>query len=109
MQATGFPPFTDIIRVLVSCENEQAALDATKRAMDEIRMISAQNPDAFIYLNAMRAPKKRIQTKHRMQILMRIKPDADDVRAAVYKAADNAASEYPQATCFTEINPNDLS
>ncbi len=40
---------------------------------------------------------------------MRIKPDADDVRAAVYKAADNAASEYPQATCFTEINPNDLS
>lgn len=109
LQATGFPPFTDIIRVLVSCENEQAALDATKRAMDEIRMISAQNPDAFIYLNAMRAPKKRIQTKHRMQILMRIKPDADDVRAAVYKAADNAAAEYPQVTCFTEINPNDLS
>lgn len=109
LQTTGFPPFTDILRVLVSCENEQIALDATKTAMDEIRAISDKNPDAFVYLNAMRAPKKRIQTKHRMQILMRIKPNADDVRAAVYKAADDAAAKFPQVTCFTEINPNDLS
>ncbi|MDE6401953.1 MAG: primosomal protein N', partial [Clostridiales bacterium] len=109
LQTTGFPPFTDILRVLVSCENEQTALDATKQAMDEIRTVSEKKPEAFIYLNAMRAPKKRIQTKHRMQILMRIKPDADDVRAAVYKAADGVTAAFPQVTCFTEINPNDLS
>ena len=108
-QTTGFPPFTDILRVLISCENEQAALDATKFAVEEIRKLAADNADAFVYLNAMRSPKKRIQTKHRMQVLMRIKPHIDRIRAAVYSVADKVAELYPQVTCFTEINPNDLS
>lgn len=109
LQATGFPPFTDILRMLISCENEQAALDATKQAIDGVREISAKFPDGFVYLNAMRSPKKRIQTKYRMQVLMRIKPLRDDIRSAVYKVADDVSRFFPQVTCFTEINPNDLS
>lgn len=109
LQITGFPPFTDILRVLISCENEGAALDATKFATDEIRKLSQGAPEKFVYLNAMRSPKKRIQTKHRMQVLMRIKPNSDDVRAAVYAVADEVNKRFPQVTCFTEINPNDLS
>lgn len=109
LQATGFPPFTEILRVLISCENEQTALDATKSAIERIRAVSQAHPDDFIYLNAMRAPKKRIQSKHRMQILMRVKPDRSDIRSAVYGAADYIADNFPQVTCFTEINPNDLS
>ncbi len=109
LQATGFPPFTDILRVLISCENEQTALAATKFAVDEIRKLAAENSEKFVYFNAMRSPKKRIQTKYRMQALMRIVPNADDVRAAVYAIADRTAELYPQVACFTEINPNDLS
>lgn len=109
LQATDFPPFTDILRVLVTCEDEGVALDATKQAADGVRAVAARFPDAFVYLNAMRAPKKRIQTKHRMQILMRIKPNSDVVRAEVYRVADEVAAAFPQAMCFTEINPNDLS
>lgn len=108
LQATGFPPFTEIVRVLISCENEAVALDATKLAIDGVREIAERRKDDFIYLNAMRSPKKRIQTKHRMQVLMRIKPDCG-VREEVYKIADKVTEAYPQITCFTEIDPNDLS
>ena len=109
LEATAFPPFTDIMRVLISCENEGIALDATKLATDGIRAIAAKNSNDFVYLNAMRSPKKRIQAKYRMQVLMRIKPDKDDIRAEVYRVADEVTAAYPQVTCFTEINPNDLS
>lgn len=109
LQATGFPPFTEILRMLISCENEGAALDATKLAIDQARALAQNHSECFVYLNAMRAPKKRIQTKHRMQVLMRIKPDNEEIRNAVYAIADEVCAAYPQVTCFTEINPNDLS
>lgn len=109
LQATGFPPFTDILRMLITSENEQHALDATKQAIDGVRAIASEYPDRFIYLNAMRAPKKRIQSKFRMQVLMRVKPDSDEVRAAVYRVADGVSANFSQVSCFTEINPNDLS
>lgn len=109
LQATDFPPFTDVLRLLISCENESVALDATKLAIDGVRAVAAVFPDEFVYLNAMRAPKKRIQSKHRMQVLMRIRPNNAVVRAEIYRVADEVAAAFPQATCFTEINPNDLS
>ncbi len=108
LQATGFPPFSEIIRILIACEDEGAALDATKCAIDGVREVAKNDPDAFIYLNAMRSPKKRIQTKHRMQVLMRIKP-SDEIRKAVYSVADFVTENNPKVTCFTEVNPNDLS
>lgn len=109
LQATGFPPFSEILRILISCESEGTALDATKLAIDKTRSLAENHSDCFVYLNAMRAPKKRIQTKHRMQVLMRIKPDNDNIRKAVYGIADDVCAAYPQVTCFTETNPNDLS
>ncbi|MCH5153741.1 MAG: primosomal protein N' [Clostridiales bacterium] len=109
LEATRFPPFTEILRILISCEDEQLALDATKLAFDKMKEVAQNNDGCFVYLHAMRAPKKRIQTKHRMQVLMRIKPDNDVLRKSVYSVADSVISAYPQVTCFTEINPNDLS
>lgn len=109
LQTTGFPPFTEILRVLISCEDEQTALDATKYAKDKLTELSERNPDEFVYINAMRAPKKRIQTKYRMQVLMRLKPDRDKLRSEVYGIADAVSARFPKVVCFTEINPNDLS
>ncbi len=109
LQTTKFPPFSVILRILISSENEGMALDATQEATISVREIAACNPEAFIYLNAMRAPKKRIQSKYRMQVLMRIAPARDDIISLVYKVADNVIAHYPHVTCFTEINPNDLS
>ncbi len=109
LHATGFPPFTEILRLLVSCDNEDMALEATRFATEKIREISAKNPDDFVYLGAMRSPKKRIQSKYRMQVLMRIRPNRDAVRRSVYSVANELSEMFPQVTCFTEINPNDLS
>ncbi len=109
LQATRFPPFTEILRILISCEKESVALDATRQAKVEMNALAEKHSDCFIYLHAMRAPKNRIETKYRMQVLMRIKPDNDEIRKAVYKIADGVAAAFPQVTCFTEINPNDLS
>lgn len=109
LQTTKFPPFSVILRILISSENEGAALDATQEAIVSVREIARLNPEAFIYLNAMRAPKKRIQSKYRMQVLMRIATGRDDIRALVYGVADSVTAHYPKVTCFTEINPNDLS
>lgn len=109
LQTTEFPPFTEILRVLITCEDEGAALDATRDAMNEMRELAGNFQQDFVYLNAMRSPKKRIQTKYRMQILMRIKNNRDYIRSAVYAATDKVAAMYPQVKLFTEINPNDLS
>ena len=109
LEATRFPPFTEILRILISCEDEQLALDATKLAFDKMKVVAQSNDGCFVYLHAMRAPKKRIQTKHRMQVLMRVRSDTDELRKSVYSVADGVISAYPQVTCFTEINPNDLS
>ena len=95
--------------MLISCENEGIALDATKFVTDGIRAVASRYDGEFVYLNAMRAPKKRIQNKYRMQVLMRVKPSSYDIRSAIYAVADNVIKEYPQIACFTEINPNDLS
>ncbi len=108
LQTTAFPPFTDIFRLLISCEDEGKALDATKYAIDRMRAVAEKRQNDFAYLNAMRSPKKRIQTKYRMQILMRVRCDCG-VRQIVYGVADEITEKFPQVTCFTEINPNDLS
>ena len=41
LQATKFPPFTEIIRILISCADESVALDATKLAIDGARAVAA--------------------------------------------------------------------
>lgn len=109
LEATGFPPFSEIIRILISSEDEKTAMDATRTAAQKLKALSAEHKDDFIYFNAMRAPVKRIQTKYRMQILMRVKPGLDELRAAVYNIADETYANFPHIVCFTEINPNDLS
>ena len=108
LQATKFPPFTEIIRILISCADESVALDATKLAIDGARAVAAELPEQFVYLNAMRSPKKRIQTKYRMQVLMRVLPNSA-ARARIYEVADSVTEKFPGVTCFTELDPNDLS
>ncbi|MCH5351701.1 MAG: primosomal protein N' [Clostridiales bacterium] len=108
LQATAFPPFTEVIRILISSPNRDETYEATKFAIDKMRKIQDSRPADFVYLNAMASPKKRIQTKFRMQVLMRVKPECG-VRTEVYKVADEVIEKYHGIGCFTEINPNDLS
>lgn len=107
LRATRFPPFSIILRILISSENEKAALDTTKAVFDGIKSLAAKDSECFVYLNAMRAPIKRVMSKYRMQILMRILPERREVLQAVYKICNETPQK--EVLLFTEINPSDLS
>ena len=66
------------------------------------------NRKDFIYLGAMKAPIGRIQNKHRLQILTRLKiQNADDITNKLFELADNLKKS--NVTIFVEINPQNLS
>ena len=71
-KATGFPPYTDIVRVLVSSSDEEGALNATRAIYNELSSVVNEYRSDFRFFGCMKAPLKRLQNKFRFQILMRI-------------------------------------
>ena len=70
--AMAFPPFSKIVRVLVSGEDEQKTLEVFRGVYERLEMLYTQHAEKFLFFNKMRAPIKRIQNKHRYQVLMRL-------------------------------------
>lgn len=108
LQATKFPPFSVLVRILATNENEDVLALVISDIMEQVRALSAKSAGAFIYLNAMKAPLKRVQNKFRYQILMRLNVDfAHDVTRKIYKICDD--TDKRDCTLFVEKNPTDLS
>ncbi len=105
-QVTDFPPFTKIVRVLVSSQDEQSTLDTVKKVYRSI--IDLQNSyGKFVYLGASKAPVYRIQNQSRYQVLARIKNDQfDSVIKDIYGIVDQ--NKFKNGSCFVEINPQSL-
>lgn len=106
-EVTKYPPFSKIVRVLVSGEDEEACSRALKGIFDEITELSREKRECFAYFAAMKSPVKRIQNKHRMQILMRLTGESDEIVGRIYAITDKYM--IPKVTVFVEINPNNLS
>lgn len=106
-EVTKYPPFSDIIRILVTSSSEAKASEALKAIYDDVSQLRGKMSDIFYYLGAMRAPLKRLQSKYRMQILMRLAPDSDDALQGTYAAMDRVKSS--DVSIFVEINPSNLS
>ena len=106
-EVTKYPPFSRIVRVLVSCENEQLAHDVLKKIFDRLSGDFKGKRDSIAYFAAMKSPVKRISNKYRVQILVRIVRDEENITRQIYEAVD----EYtiPKVSVFVEINPNNLS
>lgn len=106
-EVTKYPPFSRIVRVLVSCENEQFAHDVLKKIFDRLSGDFKGKRDSIAYFAAMKSPVKRISNKYRVQILVRIVRDEENITRQIYEAVD----EYtiPKVSVFVEINPNNLS
>ena len=75
-KATAFPPFTDVLRVLISSEDDERALDATKAIHGELSLVYQKDKEKFKFFGCMKAPIKKLQNKYRYQVLMRV--DAGD-------------------------------
>lgn len=106
-EVTKYPPFSKIVRVLVSGESEELCSRTLKGIFDDISVLSRDNRGSFAYFAAMKSPVKRIQNKYRVQILMRIVSGFDKIIGNVYNIVDKHT--VSKVSVFVEINPNNLS
>ena len=104
-KATGFPPFTEIIRVLVSSEDDEKAKDALRAIYEKLSEKYIKNPSAFHYFGYMKAPIKKLQNKFRYQILMRVKTPAFKF------TVQEVCAGYKMRGVFVsvEVNPQNLT
>jgi primosomal protein N' (replication factor Y) len=110
-EVTKYPPFSTIIRVLISSEVELHAQNTLKSIFDciiKLKQDFVEKSSPFIYLACMRSPIKRIQSKYRMQVLMRIQPHS---KLTILNHILEIIKKFYSDKCsiFVEINPSNLS
>lgn len=104
-KATSFPPYSLICRVMVTGEDEKKTVAALKDVYFAVENLRGENPDEFIFLNKMHSPVKRIQGKHRYQVLMRLK--TKKLLERIYEIA--VSSSTADVLVYVEENPANLS
>ncbi len=100
-EVTKFPPFTKIVRILVSGENEQDVAKTLQGIYSKVKLLN----EYFVFINYMWAPVKVIRNMHRAQILIRM-VSMEPIKE-IYKIVDEFMIQ--KVNIFVEINPNNLS
>jgi len=103
-QTTGFPPYSTILRILVSSVSDNRAKEVTKKLYDKALEIKEKHKGEILFLQAMPSPVKRIQTKYRYQILTRFIP-SDKITSEFFELSDVIEKDV---SIFVEVNPNNL-
>ena len=107
-QVSMYPPYTTIVRVLVSSQDDQKSMDVSRNLYREIKLMENISPDLFVYLGAMRSPVKRIQKRYRYQILMRLtNVGYTKILRDIYALVDNLKEK--DVNVFVETNPTNLN
>ena len=104
-KATSFPPYSLICRIMVTGEDDKLALAALKEVYFATEELKGAYPEEFLFLNRMHSPIKRIQGKHRYQVLMRL--NSDKLLSKIYDIA--VKSTTGSVLCYVEENPTNLS
>ncbi len=94
-----------LFRSMVTSEDDKTALETLKNVYFAIEELKKNYGQEFIFMNKMHSPVKKIQGKHRYQVLMRLKSCA--LLEKIYVIAENNTS----TGCFVyvEENPSNLS
>ena len=103
-ETTGFPPYSTILRILVSSESDNRAKEVTKKLFDKATALKEKYGSQILFLQAMPSPVKRIQTKFRYQILTRFIPN-DEIMVDFYQLSDIIEKDV---SIFVETNPDNL-
>ena len=103
-EATGFPPYSTILRILISSVSDNRAKEVTKKLYDKALEIKDKHKGEILFLQAMPSPVKRIQTKYRYQILTRFIP-SDKITSEFFELSDVIEKDV---SIFVEVNPNNL-
>ena len=104
---TKYPPYTTIVRVLVSGEVD---VDAKNTIHSVLQGIKPRSSD-FVYVGAMKSPLGRIKNKYRYQLLCRFARSREgEVMEFLSREVDFVASKVgKKVQIFFEINPQSLS
>lgn len=107
-EVTKFPPFTNIVRILITSTSDRKAMDVAKNINEKMKVLLEEFKPDFIYYKGSKAPVTRIQNRYRYQLLMRIKPqNFETVKQRVFEIAD-AYRGKDGLWVFVEINPQSL-
>ncbi len=104
-KATGFPPYSLIVRVMVTSEDDKLALAALKDVYFAVEELRRGSPQEFLFLNRMHSPVKRIQRRYRYQVLMRL--NSAKLLEKIYDIAVNNSGG--NVLVYVEENPANLS
>lgn len=104
-EATLFPPYSLIVRLMVTGEDNNLALEALKTAYFAVEDLRKKAPQKFIFLNKMHSPVKKIQGKVRYQVLMRM-TDGEFLPRLYEIAAECTTAKI---LAYVEENPSNLS
>ncbi|MCL2569760.1 MAG: primosomal protein N' [Firmicutes bacterium] len=102
---TKFPPFTTIVRILVTGEVDRPIKDLIQRVMTKLR----ERIGDFVYLGAMKSPLGRIQNKFRYQILCRFAREKESDIINFVNGILKGENVSKGTFMFMEINPQNLS
>ncbi len=103
--AMQFPPFSKIVRVLISSEDDKKALEALREVYFALEKLYTDNPERFLFFNKMRSPVKKIQNKYRYQVLMRLVDGS--ILPQIYDVCAEARTR--DALVSVEENPSNMS
>jgi len=107
-KVTKFPPFSKIVRVLATSENEDEVKDFIQKFYNSVLELKNENPQKFVYLGAMKSPVKRAKRQFRYQILMRLEnQSSDEIITKLF--ALNKDLTNKDVLSFVEIDPQNLS
>ena len=105
-KATGFPPFTNIVRVLISSPDEENTLQITKAIYQELSVLYGENKDKFRFFGCMKAPLLKLQGSFRYQILMRIEKNERKLLDTIFAVSSKYNNR--NSGVYLEIDPVNL-
>ncbi len=105
-EATSFPPFSKIVRILIQSENEEKALASARVCYGLMRDIKEKR-DGLFRVQAMRAPITKISNEYRFQVVVWLKSESEDeILPHIY---ENAAKINTRGVVsFVEVNPTQM-
>lgn len=105
-EVTKFPPFSTIVRILITHEQEEMVKQTTLELYEKIREIKEKYKKDIIYCEAMKSPHARIKNKFRYQILLRLtKENQCDILKRIYESVNLFKNKI---SIFVEIDPSSL-
>ncbi len=103
---TKFPPFTKVVRILMSSVNEQDVVDVARNVYKGMQNLQIES-GKFVYLGASKSPVTRMNGLCRYQVMARIEPKQfEQIIGSIYSLADQNKSK--KCNVFVEINPQSL-